>query len=107
MMDMKLLVDSCVFIDSFDPKSPNHSTSLQLLTKLREQGFTITMPAHAWFEIQCTLQRLIMEKKFEGSTIAGKTDYPVELIHIDKPFIQKYQMADIPYIKSGDHIFIA
>ena len=34
-------------------------------------------------------------------------DYPVELIHIDKPFIEKYAMADIPNIKAGDHIFVA
>ena len=31
----------------------------------------------------------------------------VGIIHIDKPFIEKYAMADIPYIKAGDHIFVA
>lgn len=34
-------------------------------------------------------------------------DYPIELLHIDQPFIEKYSMADVPYIKAGDHIFIA
>ena len=34
-------------------------------------------------------------------------DYPIELIHIDNLFIEKYAMADIPYIKAGDHIFVA
>ncbi len=34
-------------------------------------------------------------------------DYPIKLIHIDRPFIEKYAMADIPYIKAGDHIFVA
>ncbi len=34
-------------------------------------------------------------------------DYRIELIHIDDQFINKYAMADIPYIKAGDHIFIA
>lgn len=34
-------------------------------------------------------------------------DYPIELIHIDKAFIKKYAMAEIPYIKAGDHIYIA
>ena len=33
-------------------------------------------------------------------------DYPITLIHIDKAFIKKYAMANIPYIKGGDHIFI-
>ena len=34
-------------------------------------------------------------------------DYPIKLIHIDKLFIEKYAMADIPYIKAADHIFVA
>jgi hypothetical protein len=65
------------------------------------------MPAHGWFEVQCTSQRLSLERRFVGPTIAGRMDYPIRLIHIDKAFIEKYAMADIPYIKAGDHIFIA
>ncbi len=65
------------------------------------------MPAHGWFEVECTLKRLIAEKRFAGLPIHGQMNYPVRLIHIDKPFIEKYSMADVPYIKAGDHIFIA
>lgn len=104
---MKLLVDSCVFIDAFDPQSPNHAESLGLLEALRSRGILVTMPAHGWFEVQCTLQRLVSEKRFVGLAIQGQMNYPIELIHIDKPFIQKYSMANIPYIKAGDHIFVA
>lgn len=104
---MKLLVDSCVFIDAFDPQSPNHTDSLALLEDLRRRAILITMPAHGWFEVQCTLQRLIAGKRFVGPAIQGQMDYPIELVHIDKPFIEKYAMADIPYIKAGDHIFVA
>jgi predicted nucleic acid-binding protein len=104
---MKLLVDSRVFIDSFDPQSSNYAASLALLEELRRRDIPVTMPAHGWFEIQCTLQRLIAEKRFVGPAMQGKMNYPVELIHIDQPFIQKYAMADIPYIKASDHIFIA
>lgn len=104
---MKLLVDSCVFIDAFDPASPHHAESLALLEELRSRAMLVTMPAHAWFEVQCTLQRLIAEKRFVGPAIQGQMNYPVELIHIDAPFIQKYAMAGIPYIKAGDHIFVA
>jgi len=104
---MKLLVDSCVFIDAFDPKSPNHSESLSLLEGLRRRDILITMPAHGWFEVQCTLQRLTAENRFIGPSIQGQMNYPVELIHIDALFIQKYAMADVPYIKAGDHIFVA
>jgi len=104
---MKLLLDSCVFIDAFDPQSPNHAESLALLEDLRSREILITMPAHGWFEVQCTLQRFLAEKRFVGPAIQGQMSYPVELIHIDQPFIQKYAMANIPYIKAGDHIFLA
>ncbi|HUJ10678.1 MAG TPA: PIN domain-containing protein [Verrucomicrobiae bacterium] len=104
---MKLLVDSCVFIDAFDPQSSNHVESLAVLEDLHRCDILITMPAHAWFEVQCTLQRLIADKRFVGPTIQGQMNYPVELIHIDEPFIKKYAMTDIPYIKASDHIFVA
>jgi predicted nucleic acid-binding protein len=104
---MKLLVDSCIFIDAFDPESPNHVESLALLEELRRRDILITMPAHGWFEVQCTLQRLTAEKRFIGPAIGGQMNYPLELIHIYKPFIEKYAMADVPYIKASDHIFIA
>lgn len=104
---MKLLIDSCVFIDAFDPQSPNHADSLALLVDLRRRDILITMPAHGWFEVQCTLQRLTAENRFIGPAIQGCMNYPIELIHIDQPFIQKYSRANIPYIKAGDHIFVA
>jgi predicted nucleic acid-binding protein len=34
-------------------------------------------------------------------------NYPIELIHIDRDFIHRYRMVDVPYIKAGDHIFLA
>lgn len=100
-------MDSCVFIDAFDPCSPNHSDSLALLETLATRGVLVTMPAHGWFEVQCTLQRLRNEGKFVGPKIDEKQQCPLKLIHIDEKFIAKYAMADIPYIKAGDHIFLA
>ena len=104
---MRLLVDPCVFLDSFDPGSPNHANALQLLTELLTKNQTVTMPAHGWFEVQCALQRLRAEGRFVVPQIAGRMEYPIELIHIDRDFIVKYAMVDIPYIKSGDHIYLA
>lgn len=104
---INVLVDSCVFIDTFDPASPNHSDSLALLETLATRGVVVTMPAHGWFEVQCTLQRLRNEGKFVGPKIDDKQQSPLKLIHIDEKFISKYAMADIPYIKAGDHIFLA
>lgn len=104
---MKFLIDTCVFIDAFDINSVNHDDSLRLLEELRSRNILITMPAHGWFEIQCTLQRLIKENRFSEPTICGRMQYPVELMHIDDKFIKQYAMADIPYIKAGDHIFVS
>jgi len=63
---MKLIVDSCVFIDAFEPQSPNYLAAVQLLEKLRARDLLITMPAHGWFEIQCTFQRLSLKQQFVG-----------------------------------------
>jgi len=106
-VDMKILVDSCVFIDWFDPQSANHTASAALLTELKARNLLITVPAHGWFEVQCAFQKLEQDKRFVGPIIDGRMDYTVKLLHIDQPFIEKYAMADIPYIKAGDHIFIA
>ncbi len=67
----------------------------------------MTMPAHAWFEVECSLKKLSQNRGFVGPVFDGQMRYPVELIHIDDDFITKYRMADIPYIKAGDHIFVA
>jgi hypothetical protein len=65
------------------------------------------MPAHGWFEVQCSLQRLRNEGRFVGPKIDQQMQYPLKLIHIDDRFISRYSMADIPYTKAGDHIFLA
>ena len=103
---MTLLIDSCVFIDAFDPSSDNYEVSLGLLNELKRKHVLITMPAHAWFEVQCTLQNMITQGRFSGAEIQGAMNYPLKLIHIDDHFIEKYKMIDIPYIKAGDHIFV-
>lgn len=103
---MTLLVDSSVFIDAFDPESTNHKESLGFLENLGNRSILITMPAHGWFEVQCTFQRLIFENRFVGPIINGQMNYQIELIPIDADFIKKYQMADIPYTRAGDHIFV-
>ena len=59
------------------------------------------------FEVLCTLKRFSNEGIFNGSTISNKMDYPIELIYINKEFIDKYAMVEIPYIKAGDSIFVA
>jgi predicted nucleic acid-binding protein len=104
---MKLLMDSCVFIDSFDLQSDNHSDSLDLLEELLNRKILVTIPAHGWFDVQRTLQKFIVEKRLPGPLFEGQLDYPIELIHIDELFIKNYAMVDIPQISEVDNIFIA
>jgi predicted nucleic acid-binding protein len=103
----KILVDSCVFINAFKDDSIHREECLGLLEYISQAGQSITMPAHGWFEVWCSLKRIEhIDKKFKGISIDGRWNYPIELIHIDDEFIRKYGNVQIPYIKAGDHIFI-
>jgi len=104
---VKLLVDTCVFVDAFDPSSSGHAAAYELLVYLLERNVQVTMPAHGWFEARCSWQRLKLDGKFVGPLFQGEGRYPVELIPIDDDFIDKYTVSDIPFIKSGDHIWLA
>ena len=42
-----------------------------------------------------------------GPVIADRMKYEIKFIHIDDHFLGKYQMARIPYLKAGDHNFVA
>ena len=102
----KLIVDSCVFINAFKADSPFRVQCIELLEALKEKKQMITMPAHGWFEVWCSLRRIEkIDKSFSGPKINGKMNYDIELIHIDKEFIEKYGNVDMPYQKSGDHIY--
>ena len=103
----KLIVDSCVLIDSFQQHSPNRADSVSFINRLVQQGQLITMPAHGWFEVWCNLNRLSdVDRTYLHPIFQGKMELPIELIHIDKPFILKYGNVHLPYTKAADHIFI-
>lgn len=103
----KVLVDSCVIIDCFHQASPNREVSLRFLEQLNEVGQQVTMPAHGWFEVWCTLNRLSdIDKRYLPPLLAGKMQLEVELIHIDDQFINKYGNTKLPHTKAADHIFI-
>jgi predicted nucleic acid-binding protein len=106
-MKPRVLLDSCVFVDAFDKRSANHQSALTLLQKLYEADIVILMPSHAWFEVECALKKLTEDGRYCAPVFDGKREYPVELIHIDRDFLKNYSMTPVPYIKAGDHIFIA
>lgn len=103
----KLLVDSCVIIDCFHHGSPNREASLRFVEHMNEVGRRMTMPAHGWYEVWCTLNRLSdVDRSYLPPLFAGKMQLEVELIHIDEQFIRRYGNTKIPYTKAADHIFI-
>lgn len=68
-----LLVDSCVVIDCFHRDSPNREGSLRLIEHLFAVNQRITMPAHGWFEVWCTLNRLSdIDRKYLPPVFAGQ-----------------------------------
>lgn len=103
----ELIVDSNVFINSFNQESEFREESIRFLTHMVKIGQQITMPAHGLFEIICSLKRLSeMERKYVHPEILGQTQYTIKTIHIDQEFIEKYSSVEVPYIKAGDHLFL-
>lgn len=103
----KLLVDSCVFINALKEDSVHREQCLAFLEALASASQPVMMPAHGWFEVWCSLNRLEhIDKTFKGVSINGQWRFPFELIHIDDHFIKKYGNVKIPYIKAGDHIYL-
>jgi len=103
----KLIVDSNIFINSFNSESEFREESISFLTKLAELGQLITMPAHGLFEITCTLKRLSdIERNYLHPVIFGEKQYPIEVMHIDNQFIDRYSSVAVPYIKAGDHLYL-
>ena len=100
---MAILVDSCVFVDACTPQSDTHDDAAKFLEELRRLGWGAVIPAHAWFEVQCACQRQFAD----GNSIDGIVNYPISVINMDMDFINRYAKGDIPYHKSGDHIFMA
>lgn len=101
-----IVIDSNVFIDAFDPSSPNHSGSIQFLEYILDNNVLFAMPMHGWFEINCTLNRIKNEKGIEPPIIAGRQQAAIEFIHIDDQFLQNYSDVDVPVIKAMDHLFL-
>jgi predicted nucleic acid-binding protein len=107
-MLMAILVDACLFIDAYLPEQPRHEEAVRFLGELLRRNWRTTMPASAWFEVQCACER----RRAKGEVIGGPLaedlmSYPFQSVHIDQKFIDRYAKADIPHYGAGDHIFLA
>jgi len=101
-----MVIDSNVFIDTFDPTSPNHSTSYKFMDHILEKNVLFAMPTHGWFEINCTLNRIKKEKGIVPPILAGRQKMAIEFIHIDDQFLHNYSNVDVPVIRAMDHLFL-
>jgi predicted nucleic acid-binding protein len=101
-----MVIDSNVFIDTFDLSSPNHSASHKFMDHILGKNILFAMPMHGWFEINCTLNRIKKEKGIVPPILAGRQHTAIEFIHIDDQFLENYSSVDVPVIKAMDHIFL-
>ena len=101
-----LIIDSNVIIDTFDPSSPNYSSSCKFMDYILGKNILFAMPMHGWFEIKCTLNRIQKEKGIVPPILAGRQQMAIEFLHIDDQFLQNYTDVDVPIIKAMDHIFL-
>jgi len=103
----KLIVDASVLINCFQKDSDERDASRRFVDHVIQSGQLVTMPAHGWFEFLCALNRLSgPERQFLPAVFNGNMQLPLELIHIDQHFINKYGNVAIPYIKASDHIYV-
>jgi hypothetical protein len=103
----KLIVDTCVLIDSFQKDNLHRASSIAFIDHCVRHNQLITIPAHGWFEFWCNVNRLsAIERQYLHPMFADKMQLPVELIHIDEHFISRYGNVKIPYLKASDYIFL-
>ena len=102
----RIIIDSNVIIDTFDPSSPNYETSYKFMDHIVGRKVLFAMPMHGWFEITCTLNRIKKNKRIVPPIFDGKPQMPVEFIHIDDQFLQNYVDVGVPSIKAMDYLFL-
>lgn len=103
-----IIVDSSVVVDAFDTNAAGHSDALAFLNAARANGFIVTMPMHGYFEVRCTLRRIvhIEGKKISPAFTSFETAYPIKTIAIDNKFLDNFEDVKVPYMKAGDTIFL-
>jgi predicted nucleic acid-binding protein len=106
---MEIVLDSSVLTDMFVKSRPRHDLGRRLSDYIKKNDIRITIPVHAILEVKSAIdsQRLIpgqgeMSKEF----FTEDSPLKLNIISIDQKFLSEYHDLSIPYIKSGDLIFI-
>ncbi len=101
-----IMIDSNVIVDTFDQRSDNYEASLKFMNRIVEKRILFLMPMHGWFEIKCNLAKIEKARGIIPPFFNGQQAMPIEFLHIDDNFINKYSEIELPFIKSKDHIFL-
>lgn len=105
---MRIVVDSSVLVDIFHKESVRHKEAIQLLNCIQTKNIEILVPLHAIIEVSAAIKR----QRIDGPTslFEGLTEHnPLRIttFPIDNTFLNTYFSPTLPYLKSGDLIFLA
>jgi predicted nucleic acid-binding protein len=111
---MKVVIDSCVWLDMFLTHRSGHANAALLAERLRrEEGeIEILIPMHAEFEITSAIMCEKRSAAAEGRALhpneSISEDRPLKctLVPIDLQFFHRHATGEMPDLKSGDMIFV-
>ncbi len=103
------VVDTSVLIDMFDPSSPRHEKAKILGDFLINNRLKAYVPWTAMFELNSVFIRLRKTTPEHQLSDYFGEERPVilERIPIDAEFFKKYFVADLPYTKAADKLFLS
>lgn len=102
-----ILIDTCAILDMVNSKRERHGQAREFLDFLHSENIKIKTSVTALIEATVQTKRTIKEQGDEAF-IEGEIfkEGSLDLIYLDKEFIEEAFMPDLPYIKTGDYIFL-
>jgi predicted nucleic acid-binding protein len=103
-----IILDTDVLVAIFVAPEKNHHNAKELADYLIDENIQPRIPMHGYFQLACALRRKGIERTLEFQD-AITEDRPIRInfVDIDQKFIERYDDPSLPYIKSGDFIFLA
>jgi len=102
-----IILDTCVLVAIFMVSEENHRNAKKLADYLIDENIQPRIPMHGFFELACVFKRKETEGPFELQNETNQRPFNMKHINIDHKFFEDYYDPSLPYIKSGDFIFLA
>ncbi|MFH1231814.1 MAG: PIN domain-containing protein [Planctomycetota bacterium] len=105
---MEVILDASVLADIFIKSRPRHKTGCLLSDYIKREKTLVTVPYHAILEVKCAIdnERLNPNRGEVSKVFTEESPLNLNAIPIDKNFLQKYFILNMPYIKTNDLIYI-